>query len=241
MEPMNFIQPNQIDENEKKEEIVITNLGNLSNEIRVNSNSSVSSLIDYCEKMLTSQKIKELKMSATGESITKLIVLVEILKSKHPGMTYNTSLSSEKGERGMLSPKIDLILSQGGSLRKEHEALSEEDRKKLLDIWENEKQRKNNNNNIVQRRPMNNNNMLQRRPVNNNNININNNNNNGWNFNRRGFQNNNINRNMFVNNRGFRYENNWQMNGYRNVRNFNWRNFSGNWNNDNRRNYYVNK
>ena len=228
MEPMNFIQPNPIDENEKKEEIVITNLGNLSNEIRVNSNSSVSSLIDYCEKMLTSQKIKELKMSATGESITKLIVLVEILKSKHPGMTYNTSLSSEKGERGMLSPKIDLILSQGGSLRKEHEALSEEDRKKLLDIWENEKQRKNNNNNIVQRRPMN------------NNININNNNNNGWNFNRRGFQNNN-NRNMFVNNRGFRYGNNWQMNGYRNVRNFNWRNFSGNWNNDNRRNYYVNK
>ena len=239
MEPMNFIQPNPIDENEKKEEIVITNLGNLSNEIRVNSNSSVSSLIDYCEKMLTSQKIKELKMSATGESITKLIVLVEILKSKHPGMTYNTSLSSEKGERGMLSPKIDLILSQGGSLRKEHEALSEEDRKKLLDIWENEKQRKNNNNNIVQRRPMNNN-MLQRRPVNNN-ININNNNNNGWNFNRRGFQNNNNNRNMFVNNRGFRYGNNWQMNGYRNVRNFNWRNFSGNWNNDNRRNYYVNK
>ena len=240
MEPMNFIQPNPIDENEKKEEIVITNLGNLSNEIRVNSNSSVSSLIDYCEKMLTSQKIKELKMSATGESITKLIVLVEILKSKHPGMTYNTSLSSEKGERGMLSPKIDLILSQGGSLKKEHEALSEEDRKKLLDIWENEKQRKNNNNNIVQRRPMNNNNMLQRRPVNNNNININNNNNNGWNFNRRGFQNNN-NRNMFVNNRGFRYGNNWQMNGYRNVRNFNWRNFSGNWNNDNRRNFYVNK
>ena len=228
MEPMNFIQPNPIDENEKKEEIVITNLGNLSNEIRVESNSSISSLIDYCEKMLTSQKIKELKMSATGESITKLIVLVEILKSKHPGMTYNTSLSSEKGERGMLSPKIDLILSQGGSLRKEHEALSEEDRKKLLDIWENEKQRKNNNNNIVQRRPMN------------NNININNNNNNGWNFNRRGFQNNN-NRNMFVNNRGFRYGNNWQMNGYRNVRNFNWRNFSGNWNNDNRRNYYVNK
>ena len=240
MEPMNFIQPNPIEQNEKKEEIVITNLGNLSNEIRVNSNSSVSSLIDYCEKMLTSQKIKELKMSATGESITKLIVLVEILKSKHPGMTYNTSLSSEKGERGMFSPKIVLILSQGGSLRKEHEALSEEDRKKLLDIWENEKQRKNNNNNIVQRRPMNNNNMLQRRPVNNNNININNNNNNGWNFNRRGFQNNN-NRNMFVNNRGFRYGNNWQMNGYRNVRNFNWRNFSGNWNNDNRRNYYVNK
>ena len=239
MEPMNFIQPNPIEQSEKKEEIVITNLGNLSNEIRVNSNSSISSLIDYCEKMLTSQKIKELKMSATGESITKLIVLVEILKSKHPGMTYNTSLSSEKGERGMLSPKIDLILSQGGSLRKEHEALSEEDRKKLLDIWENEKQRKNNNNNIVQRRPMNNN-MLQRRPVNNNNININNNNNNGWNFNRRGFQNNN-NRNMFVNNRGFRYGNNWQMNGYRNVRNFNWRNFSGNWNNDNRRNYYVNK
>ena len=228
MEPMNFIQPNPIDENEKKEEIVITNLGNLSNEIRVESNSSISSLIDYCEKMLTSHKIKELKMSATGESITKLIVLVEILKSKHPGMTYNTSLSSEKGERGMLSPKIDLILSQGGSLRKEHEALSEEDRKKLLDIWENEKQRKNNNNNIVQRRPMN------------NNININNNNNNGWNFNRRGFQNNN-NRNMFVNNRGFRYGNNWQMNGYRNVRNFNWRNFSGNWNNANRRNFYVNK
>ena len=228
MEPMNFIQPNPIEQNEKKEEIVITNLGNLSNEIRVNSNSSISSLIDYCEKMLTSQKIKELKMSATGESITKLIVLVEILKSKHPGMIYNTSLSSEKGEKGLLSPKIDLILSQGGSLRKEQKAISEEDRKKLLDIWENEKQRKNNNNNIVQRRPMN------------NNININNNNNNGWNFNRRGFQNNN-NRNMFVNNRGFRYGNNWQMNGYRNVRNFNWRKFSGNWNNANRRNYYVNK
>ena len=231
MEPMNFIQPNPIEQNEKKEEIVITNLGNLSNEIRVNSNSSVSSLIDYCEKMLTSQKIKELKMSATGESITKLIVIVEILKSKHPGMTYNTSLSSEKGERGLLSPKIDLILSQGGSLRKEQKAISEEDRKKLLDIWENEKQRKNNNNN---------NNIIQRRPMNSNNNINNNNNNNGWNFNRRGFQNNN-NRNMFVNNRGFRYGNNWQMNGYRNVRNFNWRNFSGNWNNANRRNYYVNK
>ena len=237
----NPIEENKIEDKSKEKEIEKGNLENISNEVRVFPKSSISSLLDHCEKILSYQKLKELKMSASGDSISKLIVLVEILKSKHPGMTYNTSLSSEKGERGMLSPKIDLILSQGGSLKKEHEALSEEDRKKLLDIWENEKQRKNNNNNIVQRRPMNNNNMLQRRPVNNNNININNNNNNGWNFNRRGFQNNNNNRNMFVNNRGFRYGNNWQMNGYRNVRNFNWRNFSGNWNNDNRRNYYVNK
>ena len=218
----NPIEENKIEDKSKEKEIEKGTLENISNEVRVFPKSSISSLLDHCEKILSYQKLKELKMSASGESISKLIVLVEILKSMHSYLIQDTSLSSEKNERGYLLPKIDIILSQKEPQGKMREIMTEENKKKLMDIWEMQKEKKINNN--IQRRPMN------------NNIN---NKNNGWNFNRRVFQNNN--RNIFVNNRGFRYGNKWQINDYRNFRNFNWRNFNGNYNNSYRRGFNVNQ
>ena len=220
----NPIEENKIEDKSKEKEIEKGTLENISNEVRVFPKSSISSLLDHCEKILSYQKLKELKMSASGDSISKLIVLVEILKSMHTYLIQDTFLSSEKNERGNLLPKIDIILSQREPQGKMHEMLTDENKKKLMDIWEMQKEKKINNNNIP-RRPMN------------NNIN---NRNNGWNFNRRVFQNNN-NRNIFVNNRGFRTGNKWQINDYRNFRNFNWRNFNGNYNNSYRRGFNVNQ
>ena len=197
---------NTISREDEPKEVKKENLENLSNEIRVNSRSSISSLLDLCGKMLTYQKDKELQMSASGKSISKLITLVEIVKSMHPYLIQNTVLTTIKegeeadiDERGKLLPKIEIVLSQREPQGKIKEKMNEEERKKLLDIWEGQKERENKN-------------KIQRKPV------INNNNRNGiQNYYRIGF----------VKNWGFGYRNNgsrWQNNNYENYRRMNWRN-----------------
>ena len=207
---------------DQPKEIKKENLGNLFNEIRVNSRSSISSLLELCERMLTFQKDKELQMSASGKSISKLITLVEIVKSKHPYLIQNTVLTTIKegeeaeiDERGKLSPKIEIILSQREPQGKINEKLNEEERKKLLDIWESQKERANKN-------------KIQRTSVINNN------------YNGKGIQNNN--RIGFVKKWGFGYRNNrsrWQNNNYDNNRKMNWRNNNRNWNYVNNKNIWF--
>ena len=138
----NPIEENKIEDKSKEKEIGKGTLENISNEVRVFPKSSISSLLDHCEKILSYQKLKELKMSASGDSISKLIVLVEILKSMHTYLIQDTSLSSEKNERGNLLPKIDIILSQREPQRKVREIMTEENKKKLMDIWEKQKEMK---------------------------------------------------------------------------------------------------
>ena len=211
---------NSIPREEEPKEIKKENLENLSNEIRVNSRSSISSLLDLCGRMLTYQKDKELQMSASGKSISKLITLVEIVKSMHPYLIQSTVLTTIKegeeadiDERGKLLPKIEIILSQREPQGKLKEKMNEEERKKLLDIWEGQKERENKN-------------KMQRKPVINNN--------------RNGIQNNY--RIGFVKKWGFGYRNNgsrWQNNNYENYRRMNWRNSNRNWNYGNNRNIWF--
>ncbi len=213
---------NTISREEEPKEVKKENLENLSNEIRVNSRSSISSLLDLCGRMLTYQKDKELQMSASGKSISKLITLVEIVKSMHPYLIQNTVLTTIKegeeadiDERGKLLPKIEIVLSQREPQGKIKEKLNEEERKKLLDIWEGQKERENKN-------------KIQRKPVINNN-------------NRNGIQNNY--RIGFVKNWGFGYRNHgsrWQNTNYENYRRMTWRkNNIRFWNYGNNRNLWF--
>jgi DNA-binding protein len=203
-------KPNVINAKEDEpKEIKKENLENLSNEIRVNSKSSISSLLELCGRMLSFKKDKELQMSASGKSISKLIALVEIVKSMHPYLIQNTTLTTTKAgeeadidERGKLTPKIEIVLSEREPQGKSDVKLNEEEKKKLLDIWESQKEREN---------------KIQRSPVVNNNGN--------------GFQNNY--RNGFVKKWGYGFGNNgrrWQGNYYGNNRRMNWRNNNRNWN-----------
>ena len=194
---------------DEPKEIKKENLENLSNEIRVNSKSSISSLLELCGRMLSFKKDKELQMSASGKSISKLIALAEIVKSMHPYLIQNTILTTTKAgeeadidERGKLTPKIEIVLSEREPQGKSDVKLNEEEKKKLLDIWESQKERENK----IQRTSM-----------------VNNNGN--------GFQNNY--RNGFVKKWGFGYRNSgrrWQGNYYENNRRMNWRNNNRNWN-----------
>jgi len=203
----NEVKPTQ----EIKEEIKKDNPPNtekkiesdFSNEVRVDLNSKISSLLEHCEQILNSQKIKELLLSASGKSITKLVTLAEIVKSMHPNLIQTTSLNTisfqveegqkvKKDEIDKLSPKLEITLSEQEPQGIIFEQISEEKKEKLIKVWERQKENKKNVNN---RRLMN-----QRRNVLNNNKGV---------FNRWGF----------VYNNGNRY----QGNGFNtNMRNWNW-------------------
>ena len=174
-----------------------------SNEVRVDLNSKISSLLEHCEQILNSQKIKELLLSGSGKSITKLVTLAEIVKSIHPNLIQTTSLNTisfqveegqkvKKDEIDKLSPKLEITLSEQEPQGIIFEQITEEKKEKLIKVWERQKDNKKNINN---RRRMN-----QRRNVLNNNKGV-------------------FNRWRFVYNNGNRY----QGNGFNtNMRNWNW-------------------
>ena len=196
---------------EIREEIKKYNLPNtekkiesdFSNEVRVDLNSKISSLLEHCEQILNSQKIKELLLSGSGKSITKLVTLAEIVKSMHPNLIQTTSLNTisfqveegqkvKKDEIDKLSPKLEITLSEQEPQGIIFEQISEEKKEKLIKVWERQKENKKN---ISNRRRMD-----QRRNILNNNKGV---------FNRWGF----------VYNNGNRY----QGNGFNtNMRNWNW-------------------
>ena len=207
MSQENEVKPTQ----EIKEEIKKDNPPNIekkiesdfSNEVRVDLNSKISSLLEHCEQILNSQKIKELLLSGSGKSITKLVTLAEIVKSLHPNLIQTTSLNTisfqveegqkvKKDEIDKLSPKLEITLSEQEPQGIIFEQITEEKKEKLIKVWERQKENKKN---ISNRRRMN-----QRRNVLNNNKGV---------FNRWGF----------VYNNGNRY----QGNGFNaNMRNWNW-------------------
>ena len=207
MSQENEVKPTQ----EIKEEIKKDNPPNIekkiesdfSNEVRVDLNSKISSLLEHCEQILNSQKIKELLLSGSGKSITKLVTLAEIVKSLHPNLIQTTSLNTisfqveegqkvKKDEIDKLSPKLEITLSEQEPQGIIFEQITEEKKEKLIKVWERQKENKKNNNNTRR--------MNQRRNVLNNNKGV---------FNRWGF----------VYNNGIRY----QGNGFNtNMRNWNW-------------------
>jgi len=119
------------------------------NDIRVGFNSRINGLVNYCEKLLKENNIRELNFSAVGGSIGTLVTAVEVLKTLHAGfyqvnrfatISYQSVEEGKKGEvqNQRLYPKLEVKLTldkpskTGGEGYQE--PLSEEERKKLLDI-----------------------------------------------------------------------------------------------------------
>ena len=119
------------------------------NDIRVGYNSRISSLVNYCERLLKENNIRELNFSAVGGSIGTLVTVVEVLKTLHAGfyqvnrfatISYQSVEEGKKGEvqNQRLYPKLEVKLTldkpakTGGEGYQE--PLEEEERKKLLDI-----------------------------------------------------------------------------------------------------------
>ncbi len=234
-------QNNKLPNSEKKTE------SDFSNEIRVEQDSKISSLLEHCEQILNSQKIKELLLSGSGKSLTKLVTLAEIVKSLHPNLIETTTFSTisiqveegQKGQKGSkdeidnLSPKLEITLSEQEPQGLIFEQISEEKKEKLIKIWERQKQGKNNANDDKGK----NGNKRRNLIVPNNNVR------NGF-FNRTGF----VYKNGIGNNNNYMR---WQGNGFNNVvRNWNWngnRNWNGrfintkpNWNYVNNRRFNMN-
>ena len=119
------------------------------NDIRVGFNSRTGGLVNYCERLLKENNIRELNFSAVGGSIGTLVTAVEVLKTLHPGfyqinrfatISYQSVEEGKKSEvqNQRLYPKLEVKLTldkpakTGGEGYQE--PLDEEERKKLLDI-----------------------------------------------------------------------------------------------------------
>ena len=125
-----------------------------NNEIRVGNRSKPKELIAQCEKLLKEDKLKEIHLTAVGNSIGDLIIAVEILKSSNPGL-FQQSIFSTIGPRSpknppkdkekenekpqKLYPHLEIVLSCEKIEPKEAPKISEEDRKILLDTLDKQK------------------------------------------------------------------------------------------------------
>jgi len=128
-----------------------------SNEVRIGFKSRPKALISYCEKLLKEEKVKELHLTAVGNSITKLVTTAEILKIIIPGLYQQNRFATvsfqsvEEGQKlelnpnSRLYPKLEILLSLEEPKEKNEgtqDKLSEDERKKLLDAWQKQKESK---------------------------------------------------------------------------------------------------
>jgi len=212
-------------------------VSDFSNEVLVDSKSTISSLIDLCENIICAKKKKELLLSAVGKSISKLVALVEIMKSIHPYLIQSTVLTTESdkegkkedvNKKGDLMLKLEITLSEKEPEGKINEKISEEKKEELMKLWERMKGIKINNVND------NNNNSSEKKVEDNVNGD-----NKGLGLNRRKYLygNNNM-RNGFSQTSRWRYGNNGNRYGnYSNYGNWNGRYYNGKWNNVNNRRF----
>ena len=117
------------------------------NDIRVGYRTRVGNIISYCEKLLNDQKMRTLNLSAVGGSIGTLVSAVEVLKATTPGLyqinriatiSYQSVEENKDPENQRLYPKLEVILTLDKPEKPNQEGfqdkLSEENRKKLLDL-----------------------------------------------------------------------------------------------------------
>jgi hypothetical protein len=119
-----------------------------ANDIRVSFNSRIGGIVSYCEKLLKENNMRELNFSAVGGSIGTLVSVVELLKTIYPGLyqvnrfaTISYQSVEEGGksetENRRLFPKLEvkLTLDKPTNITEGfQEKLSEDERKKLLDL-----------------------------------------------------------------------------------------------------------
>ena len=127
-----------------------------SNDIRVRFNSRISGIINYCQRLLKENNLRELTFSAVGGSIGTLVTAVEVLKSLYPGihqMNRFATISYQSVEEGKkdevenqrLFPKLEVKLSLDKPAKigeGYQEPISEEERKKILDLQNKRRQRR---------------------------------------------------------------------------------------------------
>ena len=66
----------------------------VANEIRIGITSKPKDIISKCEKLLKEDKVKDLHLSAVGNSIGELVIYVEILKSIFPKLSQKSVFST---------------------------------------------------------------------------------------------------------------------------------------------------
>ena len=127
-----------------------------SNDIRVRFNSRISGIINYCQRLLKENNLRELTFSAVGSSIGTLVTAVEVLKSLYPGLhqvnrfatiSYQSVEEGKKDEveNQRLFPKLEVKLSLDKPAKigeGYQEPISEEQRKKILEMQNKRRQRR---------------------------------------------------------------------------------------------------
>ena len=143
-------QATEVSKEVKPEEVKIP-----SNEIRVGNRSKPKDLISQCEKLLKDDKLKEIHLTAVGNSIGDLIIAVEILKLSLPGLSQQTIFSTigprapknakenpkeKENEKPLkLYPHLEVVLSCEKIEEKEAPKITEEERKILIETLDKQK------------------------------------------------------------------------------------------------------
>ena len=125
----------------------------VSNEIRIGFKTKPKEIISQCEKILQEDKAKDVHLSAVSTSIGDLVIAVEILKIKFPGLFQKNIFStisprsSEKKNKPETStqrlfPRLEIILSKEKPKEEKGESkvISEEEKKILIETLEKQKE-----------------------------------------------------------------------------------------------------
>lgn len=125
----------------------------VSNEIRIGFKTKPKEIISQCEKILQEDKAKDVHLSAVSTSIGDLVIAVEILKIKFPGLFQKNIFStisprsSEKKNKPettiqRLFPRLEIILSKEKPKEEKEESkvISEEEKKILIETLEKQKE-----------------------------------------------------------------------------------------------------
>ena len=127
------------------------------NDIRIGMSSRPRNVIKYATSIMDEQKLTELKFSAVGGSIGRLLDIVEVLKVLKPGLyqqnritsvAYQTVDSNQKLLTQKLYPKLEVILSKEEPKTKTEgyqAPMDEKDRKQIETIMNNKREEREKN------------------------------------------------------------------------------------------------
>ena len=128
----------------------------VSNEIRIGLRTKPKEIISQCEKFIKEEKVKELHLSAVGNTIGNLVVAVEIVKSLFPDLHQSSefstiparSIENDKDKKSdtkpqRLYPRLEIILSTEKLPEKKEDSkskITEEERTILIETLEKQKE-----------------------------------------------------------------------------------------------------
>ena len=120
-----------------------------NNELRISFRSKPKQIISQCEKLLKEEKVKDLHLSAIGNTIGNLVITAEIFKQIHPELFIQSIFSINKDAKKSPDqktpkhlPKLEIIFATEKPAEKKEDPdpkMSEEDRNALLDTLDKQK------------------------------------------------------------------------------------------------------